>query len=344
MRDNRTIPLHRGPVTETRNIAVLVFDGVSPFHFSVPLLVFGEDRQELGVPRFQLRVCAAEPGPLRSGVGLSITATCGLRGLLSADVIIVPSWRNVHERPPEEVLQALQRAHRRGATIVGLCLGAFVLAEAGLLDGRSATTHWHWAAEFRARFPQVRLDADVLYVDEGRVLTSAGTAAGLDCCLHLLRRICGPTVANRVARRLVIAPHRAGGQAQFIEEPMARSPAGDRLGKVLAWAVAHLHEPHSIDTLAQRAAMSRRTFTRHFQKATGASVLQWLQQQRLAAACRLLEGGTQSVEDIATAVGFGSAVTLRQQFLRSYGVSPQAYRRQFSAEPTAAPSARGAAG
>lgn len=249
----------------------------------------------------------------------------------------------MHERPPEEVLQALERAHRRGATIVGLCLGAFVLAEAGLLDGRTATTHWHWAAEFRARFPQVCLDADVLYVDEDRVLTSAGTAAGLDCCLHLLRRICGPTVANRVARRLVIAPHRAGGQAQFIEEPMARSPAGDRLGTVLAWAVAHLREPHTIDTLAQRAAMSRRIFTRHFQKPTGASVLQWLQQQRLAAACRLLEGGNQSVEDIATAVGFGSAVTLRQQFLRSYGVSPQAYRRQFCVEPTAVSTARGAA-
>jgi transcriptional regulator GlxA family with amidase domain len=329
MRENRTIPLRRGPLAEARNIAILAFDGVSPFHFAVPLLVFGEDRQELGVPRFQLRVCAAEAGPLRSGVGLTLAPSSGLRGLNSADIVIVPSWRNVHERPPQEVLVALQRAHRRGATIVGLCLGAFVLAEAGLLDGKTATTHWHWAAAFRERFPQVRLEPDVLYVDEDRILTSAGTAAGIDCCLYLLQCICGSQVANRVARRLVIAPHRAGGQAQFIEEPVPQSAAGDRLGSVLAWAASRLQEQHSIDSLAQRAVMSRRSFTRHFQKATGASVLQWLLQQRLAAACRLLEGGTQSVEAIATAVGFGSAVSLRQHFLRAYGLSPQAYRRQF---------------
>ena len=329
MPENRTIPLRRGPLAQARNIAVLVFDRVSLFHFSVPLLVFGEDREELGVPRFNLRVCASEPGPLRSAVGLTVMPTSGLRGLQSADIIIVPGWREVNERPSAEVLLALQRAYRRGATIVGLCLGAFVLAEAGLLDGKTATTHWNWAAAFRERFPQVRLEPDVLYVDEGRILTSAGTAAGLDCCLHLLQRICGARVANRVARRLVIAPHRAGGQAQFVEEPMPQSAAGDRLGAVLAWAAGHLRESHSIESLAQRAAMSRRSFTRHFQKATGASVLQWLLQKRLAAASRLLEDGTQPVEAIATAVGFGSAASLRQHFMRSYGLSPQAYRRQF---------------
>lgn len=329
MRDTRTTPLHAGPLRQARRVAVLAFDGVSPFHLSVPLLVFGEDRQELGVPRFDLRICACEAGPLRSTAGLAVTPAAGLRGLQSADIVIVPSWRDVSERPPEALLLALQRAWRRGATIVGLCLGAFVLAEAGLLDGKAATTHWHWAAAFRQRFPQVRLAPDVLYVEEDRILTSAGTAAGLDCCLHLLRRICGPQVANRVARRLVIAPHRAGGQAQFVEEPVPQSAAGDRLGAVLAWVAGHLDQPHGIDALAQRAAMSRRSFTRHFQKATGTSVLQWLVQQRLAAACRLLEGGTQSVEAIAAAVGFGSAVSLRQHFLRTYGVSPQAWRRQF---------------
>lgn len=330
------------PLRAARHIALLVFDGLSPFHFSVPWLVFGEDRSDLGVPRFTLRVCAAEPGPLRSAMGLTVTAEAGLQGLRGADIVIVPSWRDVGERPPAQVLKALQAAHARGAIIVGLCLGAFVLAEAGLLDGRRATTHWHWAGTFRERFPQVELEADVLYVDEGQVVTSAGTAAGLDCCLHLLRRICGPEIANRVARRLVIAPHRAGGQAQFIEEPVARSASGDRLGAVLAWAAAHLREPHSIDSLAQRAAMSRRTFTRQFQKSTGSSVLQWLLQQRLAAACRLLERGTQSVEAVADAVGFGSAVSLRQHFARAYGVSPHAWRRQFRA-PEAVPAARRAA-
>lgn len=334
------IPLRRGPLEEARIIAVLAFDGVSPFHLSVPLLVFGEDRRDLGVPRFQLRVCSTQAGPVRSLMGMQVNASHGLRGLQTADIIIVPSWRDTQEPPSREILEALQRAYRRGATIVGLCLGAFVLAEAGLLDGRSATTHWHWAAAFRGRFPLVRLDEEVLYVDEGRLLTSAGTAAGLDCCLHLLRRICGAEAANRVARRLVIAPHRSGGQAQFIEKPMPASPAGHRLGAVLDWVGAHLGESHSIDSLAQRAAMSRRTFTRHFQKYTGSSVHQWLLQQRLSAAARLLEGGTQSVETIATAAGFGSVVALRQQFVRTYGVSPQAYRRQFQAGTTESATSR----
>jgi transcriptional regulator GlxA family with amidase domain len=310
-------------------IAVVVFDGLSPFHLSVPWLVFGEDRRELGAPRFEVRACAVEPGPLRSAMGLTLATAGGLAGLRSADIVIVPSWRDVNERPPEALLKALHRAHARGATLVGLCLGAFVLAEAGLLRGAGATTHWHWADDFRRRFPDVRLQPDVLYVDEGRIVTSAGTAASLDCCLHLLRRICGPEVANRVARRLVVAPHRAGGQAQFIEEPVSRSPSGDRIGKVLAWAAAHLDAPHDIDSLAARAAMSRRSFTRHFQKATGSSVLQWLLQQRLAAACRLLVSGTQSVEEVAQAVGFGSVASLRQHFVRAYGLAPQAYRRQF---------------
>ncbi len=327
---------HPDPLAGARRIALLVFEGLSPFHLSVPWLVFGEDRGELGVPRFALRLCAMEPGaPPWPGLGKPV----GLAALRDADVVIVPSWRDVNERAPEPVLRALRRAHARGATVVGLCLGAFVLAQAGLLDGRTATTHWHWAETFRRQFPQVRLDADVLYVDEGRIITSAGTAAALDCCLHLLRRVCGTQAANRVARRLVVAPHRAGGQAQFIEEPVPTSPTGDRLGAVLAWAGAHLDQPLAIATLARRAAMSRRTFTRQFHKATGTSVLQWLLQQRLRAACQLLEGGTQSVEVVATRAGFGSAVAMRQHFVRAYGVPPQAYRRQFQAahEPRHAP-------
>ena len=310
-------------------VAVVAFDGISPFHLSVPCLVFGEDRSDLGVPPFELRVCAAEAGPLRSSAGFDITTRHGLAALKQADIVIVPSWRDTTEAAPPALLAALRQAHRRGARIVGLCLGAFVLAEAGLLDGRAATTHWHWAPGFAARFPAVRLDPDVLYVDDGDVLTSAGTAAALDCCLHLLRQLCGAEIANRVARRLVVAPHRQGGQAQFVDRPIAASPRDERLAGVLTWAASHLDAPHSVDSLAARAAMSRRSFTRHFQKATGTTVLQWLLHQRLGEVRRLLEASEHSVEAIAAQAGFGSAVSMRQHFGTVVGVSPAAYRRQF---------------
>lgn len=310
-------------------VAVVAFDGISPFHLSVPCLVFGEDRRDLGVPRFDLRVCAAEAGRLRSSAGFDIATRHGLASLRQADIVIVPSWRDTTEAAPAVLLDALRRAHRRGACIVGLCLGAFVLAEAGLLDGRAATTHWHWADEFARRFPAVRLDPDVLYLDEGDVLTSAGTAASLDCCLYLLRQRCGAEAANRVARRLVVAPHRQGGQAQFVEQPIAATPRDERLSGVLAWAAGHLDESYSLDSLAARAAMSRRSFTRHFQKATGTTVLQWLLHQRLGHARRLLESGDRSVEAIAGDAGFGSAVAMRKHFVAALGVSPAAYRRQF---------------
>lgn len=319
----------KDPLRGARQIAIVVFEGLSPFHYAVPQLVFGEDRQVLGVPRLSVTVCGERRGPVRCASGLTVNAGATYAALERADLVVVPSW-SMKGPVPSRLTTALQRAKDSGATVVGLCLGAFVLAEAGLLEGKRATTHWHWASEFRERFPNVQLDPQVLYVDEGDgAVTSAGTAAGIDCCLHLLRRMCGAEVTNRVARRIVIAPHRAGGQAQFVEEPVPRSPTGERLASVLEWAVAHLQQPHSIDSLAKRAALSRRTFTRHFQKATGESALQWLLKQRLAAAARLLEGGTQSIEAVADAVGFGSAASLRQHFTRAYGVSPQGFRKQF---------------
>lgn len=318
-------------VKAPRKIAVIAFDGISPFHLSVPCLVFGEDRTELGVPRFDFVVCAAEAGPLRTSAGFEIAAQRGLATLRSADVIVVPSWRNVAEPAPQSLIDALQVAHRRGAMIVGLCLGAFVVAQAGLLDGRSATTHWHWAAPFARRFPRVRLDERVLYVDAGTVVTSAGTAASLDCCLHLLRRWCGAEVANRVARRLVVAPHRTGGQAQFIEQPLPASSSDTRMNELLHWMAAHLDRPLGIDALAARVAMSRRTFTRHFQRTTGSTLVQWLTSQRLARATQLLESTRRSVETIAGDTGFGSPVSMRQHFVARYGVSPNHYRRQFQA-------------
>jgi transcriptional regulator GlxA family with amidase domain len=310
-------------------VAVLAFDGISPFHLSVPCLVFGEERDDEGVHRYRLRVFSVEAGPLRTNAGFHIEAAHGLRAPAQAGMVIVPSWRDDLSRPPEALLAALRSAHRRGARIVGLCLGAFVLAEAGLLDGRPAATHWHLGPAFAERYPQVRLEPQVLYVDDGDVVTSAGTAAAIDCCLHLLRQRHGAEVANRAARRMVVAPHRQGGQAQFIEQPMPESGADHRLAKVLAWLTRHLDQPHSLDALAERAAMSRRTFTRHFRQVTGTTVVQWLLNQRLARAQRLLETTDRPIDTVAADAGFGSAVSLRQHFAAALGTSPLAYRRQF---------------
>jgi transcriptional regulator GlxA family with amidase domain len=315
--------------SEGQTIAVLAFDGISPFHLSVPCLVFGEYCEGPGIPDFKIQVCTISDGPLRTSVGFDIAARHGLDTLRRADIIVVPSWYDDCRPAPRALLEALRRAHRRGACIVGLCLGAFVVAEAGLLDDKVAATHWRFAPALAERYPRVQVDRDVLYVDEGNVLTSAGVAAGLDCCLHLLRRMCGAEAANRIARRLVIAPHRQGGQAQFIEQPLPVSKSDDRLSKVLEWATRHLDQPHNIDTLAARAAMSRRSFTRHFRQATGTTVVQWLLNQRLARAQRMLETSDQAIEVVAQEAGFGSALSLRQHFRAAFNTSPSDYRKQF---------------
>ena len=312
-------------------IAVLAFDNISPFHLTVPCVVFGEDRRDMGVPRFELLVCGVERRRLMTSAGFHIEARDSLADLARASTVIVPSWRDPDERPPEKLLKAVRDAHARGARVVGLCLGAFVLAEAGLLDGRAATTHWAWADTFSARFPRVRLDPDSLYIDEGDVVTSAGNAAGIDCCLHLLREQVGAEIANRVARRLVVAPHRRGGQAQFIEQPMPADPGSDRLSKTLEWATRNLQADMTLDSLADRAAMSRRTFTRRFRSLTGSSVTRWLNDQRIAYAQRLLETTEHSVERVAEMAGFGTPMTMRLRFSQSLGTSPAAYRKTFRA-------------
>lgn len=309
-------------------VAVVVFDQISPFHLAVPCAVFGDPHPE--APRFDLRLCTADPQPVRSSAGFSIGELGGLDVLRKASVVIVPSWRDTAERPPALLLDALNAAHRRGARIVGLCLGAFVLAEAGLLSGARATTHWAYAAEFAERYPDVRLDADVLYIDEGRIVTSAGTAAGLDCCLHLVRQAYGVAAANRIARRLVVPPHRQGGQAQFIEQPLPATASNTRLGMLLDKVRATLAQPHTLDSLAQAASMSRRTFTRHFRQITGMTVNHWLRNERLAMSQRLLEASEHSIERIAALSGFGSAVSLRENFRAAFGVSPTAWRQTFA--------------
>jgi transcriptional regulator GlxA family with amidase domain len=314
-------------VSKPHRVVVLAFDRISPFHLAVPCVVFGE--QHPGVPAFSFAVVAAEKGVVSTTAGFTIATKAGLGALRGADTIIVPSWRDPAEAAPPAVLRALQAAHARGATVVGLCLGAFVLGQAGLLQGRRATTHWAYADAFAKAFADVQLDRDVLYVDEGRILTSAGTAAGIDCCLHLLRRQYGTAVANRVARRLVVAPHRQGGQAQFIEQPMPVTARGNKLSDLLEWMRANLQQAHTLDSLAERCAMSRRTFSRQFRQTTGATVVQWLVNERLAYCQRLLESTDQPVESIATLCGFGSAVALRQHFKTAFGVSPIAWRKMF---------------
>lgn len=312
-------PVHR--------IAVVAFDAISPFHLSVPCVVFGDEgAREQG---YLVEVCAVERGSLRTTAGFELQVVHGLEALARADTVIVPSWRHGDDAPPAELLEALRAAHARGATLVGLCLGAYVLAATGLLDGRRATTHWAWVTHFKERHPAVSVDADVLYLDDDNLLTSAGTAAALDCCLYLLRKQWGADVANRVARRLVMSPHRQGGQAQYIEQPMPLRPLDTRLGELLDWARGSLHLPHSLDSLADRAVMSRRTFTRHFRQHTGMTVGRWLLAERVALTQRLLETTDQPVDRIAALAGFGSPASLRQHFSKALGVSPRQYRGTF---------------
>lgn len=308
-------------------VAVVAFDCIGTFHLAVPCAVFGAAAG--GEPLFEVQVCAVEPGELRSEAGFGIAVRHGLRALARADIVVVPSWRDPRVPAPEALVRALRSAHRRGALVVGLCLGAFALADAGLLDGRRAATHWASAELFARRFPRVALEPNVLYVDEGTVVTSAGTAAGIDCCLHVVRRLCGAEAAARIARRMVVPPHRQGGQAQYIEQPVSARGEPGPLQRALDWATGHLDQPHSLDTLAARAAMSRRSFTRHFRRHTGTTVSQWLLAQRLALAQRLLETTDQPVERIAECAGFGTPLSMRQHFAAAFDTTPSAYRREF---------------
>jgi transcriptional regulator GlxA family with amidase domain len=316
-------------------VAVIAFDGMTPFHLSVPCLVFGGG---LGAQAgFSLHVCGLDDAMLETTAGFGIRPAYGIDVLERADVVVMPAWHDDCRPAPPALLDALRRAHARGACVMALCLGAFPVAEAGLLDGRAATTHWAAAAELARRYPKVKVEPDVLYLDEGGVLTSAGVAAGIDCCLHLLRRLCGPEAANAVARRLVVAPHRQGGQAQFIEKPLPVSPSDGRLARVLDWVSRNLGAEHELDALAERAAMSRRNFTRHFRQATGMSFKQWLLEQRLAHARSLLEASEAPVELVAQQAGFGSALSLRQHFRNALQTSPAAYRKQFRTSSRSSP-------
>lgn len=310
-------------------VAVLAYEGVSLFHLSVPGMVFGVEPTPSGLPPYEVRYCAPTPGRIRSDQGVEIEVPDGLELMAKADIVVVPAWNHPEHVAPITLTDALQQANARGAQVVGLCLGAFVLGDAGLLDGRRATTHWACRELFAQRFPKADFHPDVLYVDDGDVITSAGTVAAIDCCLNLVRQRHGADVANRVARLLVTPPHRQGGQAQYIEQPVPILPSESRLPGVLQWAREHLSEPLSLDVLADIARMSRRTFTRRFREATGTTVVKWLAFERIARAQQLLETTDMPIERVAAEVGFGTALSLRQYFSNQVHTSPSSYRRAF---------------
>ncbi|MEW9533245.1 transcriptional regulator FtrA [Microbispora sp. NPDC049125] len=311
-------------------VSVLAFDGMSPFELGCVVEVFGLPRPELEVPWYDLVVCAERDRPLRAVGGFTVQAAHGLDAFAEADTVIVPGVPDVRAEVSPALVSALRRASDRGARIVSICSGAFALAAAGLLDDRPATTHWRYAALLRRRFPQVQVDPSVLYVDGGDVLTSAGSAAGLDLLIHLVRRDHGPSVANAVARRLVVPPHREGGQAQYVEAPVPALDDDDAVGRAMEWALAGLARPITVAAMARVAGMSPRSFVRHFNRRTGTSPLRWVIAQRVAASLPLLETTAVPIEEIGAAVGFESPVTFRHHFSRSMHTSPSAYRRTFS--------------
>ena len=318
--------------TTPHTVAVLAFDGMAPFELGVVVEVFGLHRPEVGdLPWYRLLVCAEQPGrELRAVGGFTLRAEHGLDALAGADTVIVPGVSDVHGEVNPALVAALRTAHRRGARLVSICSGAFALAATGLLDGQRATTHWRYAEALAARHPRVRVDPEVLYVDNGQLLTSAGSAAGIDLCLHLIRSDHGATVANTVARRFVVPPHREGGQAQFIQAavPPVTGP-DDGVGRSLAWALERLAEPLSVSALARAADLSERSYLRHFARRTGTSPMRWVTAQRIAASLPLLESGEGTVEQIRAAVGFDSAATYRHHFTRAMRTTPTAYRRAF---------------
>ena len=312
-------------------VVVLVTHGVPPFELGVACEVFGLARPEILDPwPYELTLASADAPPLRTNVGFSLADVESLRALDRADTIVIPAWPGTASNVPDDAtIAALRRAHRRGTRLLSVCSGAFALAHAGLLDGRHATTHWRYTSELAERFPAVVVDPNVLYVDEGQILTSAGTAAGIDLCLHVLRSDHGATVANAVARRMVVPPHRDGGQAQFVDAPVREGGEVDSLAATLDWAIARLAEPLTVEVMARQSLMSPRTFARRFRATTGTTPLQWLLRQRILAAQQLLERTRLPVDVIASQCGFGSATALRTHFRRFVGTSPVAYRRTF---------------
>ncbi len=310
---------------------MLAYDGLCTFEFGTVAEVFGLPRPEIGTAWYRYAVCGIEPGPLRAAGGLTVAVEHGLEVLAEADLVVVPGWRGIETPVPDGLVTALVAAHARGARIMSLCSGIAVLAASGLLRGRRATTHWRYVSAVARRYPEITLDPNVLYVDEGQVLTAAGSAAGIDLCLHVVRRDFGPQVANQVARRLVVPPHREGGQAQYIEAPVLLEREAARLAPIIEAMRQHPGQHASLAAAARRAGMSLRTFQRRFVAATGVPPGEWLVAERLRRARDLLERpGPVSLDDVALASGFGTLATMRHHFRERLGTSPKAFRRTFA--------------
>lgn len=315
------------------DVALVAYDGLALFELGVACDVFGTDwTDEFGVPWYRLSVCAAA-STVTAELGCRLQVPHGLRALRRADIVLVPPTESA-DLVPDDVLRALRQAHSRGARILSLCTGAFVLAAAGLLTGRRATTHWAECAELARQYPDVLVDPSVLYVDDGDIMTSAGSAASIDLCLHVVRQDYGADVAARLARQLVVPPYRDGGQAQYIDAPLPAIDGADLFTDTLAWIQEHLHLPLTVDDLASRSAMSKRTFARRFFAATGTTPYQWLLRQRLQRAQRLLETSDMPVDSIARKTGFSTAANLRKHFGRLVRTSPQSYRHTFRSRET----------
>ncbi|MFF7334218.1 GlxA family transcriptional regulator [Streptomyces sp. NPDC090306] len=312
-----------------KKVVTVLLDGVHAFELGVVCEVFGIDRTDEGLPAYDFTVVSAEGPTLRAQGGFTISTPHGLELLEDADLIAVPAGSEFATRSyPPELLTGLRRAADRGTRVLSVCSGVFVLGAAGLLDGRRCAVHWRHARELSLLHPRAVVEPDVLYVDEDPVITSAGTAAGIDACLHLVRKEQGPEVANKIARRMIVPPHRDGGQAQFIERPLPRSTC-DTVGEVLVWMERHLDRDVTVEQLAARAHMSPRTFARRFQQETGTTPYRWILRQRVLLAQHLLEATDETVDAVAGRSGFGTAAALRHHFVRTLGTTPNAYRRTF---------------
>jgi transcriptional regulator GlxA family with amidase domain len=311
-----------------RTVAAVILDGVAPFELGIVCEVFGTDRRADGFPGYEFTLCSPDGGPVRTSAGFQVVPTGDLSAVATADLVAVPA--HPMDRPiPDGLGEALCAAVDRGAYVVSLCSGAFVLAEAGLLDGRACTTHWRYVDELAERFPLAKVRLNALFVEDGPVLTSAGTAAGIDACLHLVRRVHGTAVATKLARRMVVPPQRSGGQAQYVENPVARTPEAPTLEPLLGWLITNLHRPTPVEELAARVHMAPRTFARRFRAETGTTPHEWLTGQRVLAARALLEETDLGVEAVAVRTGFGDSAALRHHFSRRVGTTPHAYRATF---------------
>ncbi|MNG60549.1 HTH-type transcriptional regulator CdhR [compost metagenome] len=308
-------------------IGLFVYPNINPFHFSIPHIIFNikiEDK-----PLFELKIFSIDGQPVKTEQSMVIIPDGGIELIKSFDLVIIPGWDDFNHKPEESLIEGLNQAYQKGIKIVGLCYGTYALAYSGLLKNKKAATHWMAEQDFSERFPDIKLDRDALYVEDQRIITSAGTGAALDCCLYLVREMYNAQIANKVSRVMVIPPHREGGQAQFIEQPIANSSQDAQINVLLDFLRKNLAQHHCIETLAEQTHMTRRTFTRHFKKATGMTLVEWLNNERIRYSCELLETTKLSIEKIAELSGFNNTVLFRKNFRETYGTSPNAWRKAF---------------